>query len=219
MLQGVEGDLFAEMSRQECQEQARHSLHQALLQAGLETHHETAQTLWFLYLQQRIFREIPLSMRKFDAYVNVRLPILDTELVSALLALPTEQKMGETIQYRLLERYRNDFLQVRNVNTGTFLGAAPWRQKVASLQHRILAKLRFPGYQPYEKMGLWLRRELASRVSGILNSDRCLDRGIFHPDTIRQVQKSHMEGKNHTYLLLALMICELGMRHLESSDW
>lgn len=217
MLRGVEGDLFTDISRQECQEMARQSLRRALVQAGLETDRETAQTLWFLYLQQRIFREIPLSMRKFDAYVNVRLPILDTRLVSALLALPSEQKMGETIQYHLLKRYRKDFLQVRNVNTGTFMGAGIWRQNVASLRQRILAKLRFPGYQPYEKMGLWLRRELALRVSGILNSQRCLDRGIFHPDTIRQVQKAHLEGKNHTYLLLALMICELGMRHLEET--
>ncbi|MBQ9455843.1 MAG: hypothetical protein IJU53_09275, partial [Thermoguttaceae bacterium] len=66
-----------------------------------------------------------------------------------------------------------------------------------------------------EKMGLWLRRELKPLVSELLLKDGLSDRGIFNPDTISDVVQSHNSGKNHTYLILALLILEKQMRFLE----
>ena len=214
MLDGVTTDLFKQVSQAEAKDLARKSLEKALADAGLEKHDNVAQTLWFMYLKQRVFREIPLSMRKFDSQVNVRLPILDKRLMNALLPLPPQSKMAEAIQYRILSLYRPDFLRVKNVNTGTYIGSGILRQKIASLKHRILAKLQFPGYQPYEKMGLWLRRELAPVVEELLLKSDFLDRGIFNADTVRSVVATHNAGSNHTYLILALMISELQMRYL-----
>lgn len=213
MLDGVKTDLLNGISRAECTEMARQSLNAALDDVGGDSERENA--IWRLYLAQRVFREIPLSMRKFDSFVNVRLPFLDRELEEALFRLPSRFRMGETIQHFLLKKWRRDFLKVKNVNTGTYIGAPAIFQKFASLKHRILAKLGVKGYQPYEKMGLWLRRELKPLVSDLLLKDGLSDRGIFNPDTISDVVQSHNSGKNHTYLILALLILEKQMRFLE----
>ena len=63
--------------------------------------------------------------------------------------------------------------------------------------------------------GLWLRRELAGLVRKTLLAESCLDRGVFHPDTVRAVVERHLSGqRNHTYLILAMMTFEVGHRWL-----
>ncbi|MDO4630174.1 MAG: asparagine synthase-related protein [Planctomycetia bacterium] len=210
MLDGVKTDLLLGLPRSECVEMARASLYRALEETG----EERENVVWKLYLSQRVFREIPLSMRKFDSHVNVRLPFLDRGVAEAVFRLPSSLRMGETIQRRILKRWRTDFLRVRNVNTGTYIGAWGFQQKIANLRQRVLAKLNVQGYQPYERMGLWLRRELKPYVRELL-LDGLRSRGIFHPDTITEVVRTHNEGKNHTYLILALMILEKQMRFWE----
>jgi asparagine synthase (glutamine-hydrolysing) len=69
------------------------------------------------------------------------------------------------------------------------------------------------GYQPYERLGLWLRRQLRPMVERILLSERCRQRGLLHPDTLEMVVADHTDNRrNHTFLLLALMVIELGQR-------
>jgi asparagine synthase (glutamine-hydrolysing) len=77
---------------------------------------------------------------------------------------------------------------------------------------KVLAKLGARGYQPYERLGLWLRRELRPQVQRLLLSDRCLGRGVFDPQTVRRVVENHFGGGNHTFLIMALMIFEMGQR-------
>jgi hypothetical protein len=84
---------------------------------------------------------------------------------------------------------------------------------------KVLGRLGVAGYQPYERMGLWLRRELCPFVERVLLSPRTLGRGIFNPQTIRAVVKQHVERRtNHTALLLALLIFELGQREFVDGD-
>ncbi len=210
MLDGVETELLKGISVSEFKETARNSLRSALSQ----TNDEREGAIWRMYIAQRVFREIPLSMRKFDSHVNVRLPILNRRLVEAVFRLPTPLRMGETIQRRILKRWRPDFLRVRNVNTGTYIGASLFRQKIAGLKQKILAKLNFPGCQPYEKMGLWLRRELRPLVNELVLQNGLVSRGIFNSDTLLNIVRTHNEGQNHTYLILALMILEKQIRTL-----
>ncbi len=216
MLDGVTGPVLKDVSPREFQEFSRDSLRRALEDANIQRNEPAAQTVWALYLRQRVFREIPLSMRKFDSQVNIRLPFLDNRLVDMLLTLPPGLKMDETLQQAILRKYRPDFLRVKNVNTGTFIGAGRLRQTLAELKQKVFAKLGVPGYQPYEKMGLWLRRELAPVVDEMLLSQRALSRGVFHPDTVKNVVTGHNAGRNHTYLILAMMIFEARARFFES---
>jgi len=212
MLSGVEKPLFAGTFQQEMSTLAR----QALQEDIEETNDVEApvQRVWHLFVKQRLRRETVLSLAKFRSVVEPRLPYLDNDLVPILLSAPPNLKLGETIQTYILRQRRPSFLKVVNANTGTSLGAGRLSRRVATLRMRVLAKLGVPGYQPYERLGLWLRRELAPIVREILLSPQCLDRGIFEPPGVKSVVSQHFAGRNHTYLLLAMMIFELGQRYL-----
>jgi asparagine synthase (glutamine-hydrolysing) len=214
MLDGVSQPLFAGELWTGLADHARASLAGDI--AATAAADPPAQQIWQLFLTQRLRRETVLSLNEFRSVAETRLPILDNELVALLLAAPPALKLGEEIQAALLQRFRPEFLKVVNANTGTHVGAGPLRRKLSSLKRRVLAKLGLPGYQPYERLGLWLKRELRGLVSDILLDPRTLDRGLYRPDALRTVVANHQAGQaNHTYLLMALMIFELGQRYLE----
>jgi asparagine synthase (glutamine-hydrolysing) len=192
---------------------ARESLRACL--AELPGTESPPQRIARLFLTQRVRRESALSLVKFGSVVQPRLPYLDNDLVELLLACPVGLKLGETIQGHILRRHRPEMLDVPNVNTGTYIGAGPLVRRLASLKQRVLARLRVRGYQPYERMGLWLRRELQPLVERLLLDDRCLQRGIFDPDSVRRIVTRHIQNRrNHTFLILAMMVYELGQREL-----
>jgi len=170
------------------------------------------QRISHLFLSQRLRRETALSLVKFGSVLETRLPYLDNELVDALFAAPPEIKLGATIQAHILRRRRPAFLKVLNVNTGARMDAGPIGRLFGKVRHKVLAKLGVRGYQPYERLGLWLRRELRPLVQKLLLGDECLGRGIFDPATVKTVVEDHFQGKNHTFLIMALMTFEMGQR-------
>jgi hypothetical protein len=218
MLEGVQKPLFQKRYQDGLQSLAEESLDEDLAEvAAIEW---PLARIWHLFVKQRLRRETVLSMVKFRSVVEPRLPYLDRELVSLLLAAPPELKLGEDIQTYILRKRRPEFLRVTNANTGAPMAASAWRQRLATLQLRGLSKLGVPGYQPYERLGLWLRREVAPVVREILLAPQTLDNGVYSADGVRAVVRGHLEeGKNHTYLLMALMIFELGRRRLEKDAW
>jgi hypothetical protein len=211
MLDGTDGRLFATAHRGRMEELARDSL-RSCLEATSATE-PLIHRIWHLFLAQRSRRETAQSLVEFDSVVETRLPYLDNELVDAVFDAPPGLKVGDTIQAEILRRRRPELLDVVNVNTGTRVGAGRLAKTVSKFRTKVLAKLGVPGYQPYERLGLWLRRELRPLVRRLLLSDRCLGRGLFDPNTVRAVVDDHLEGrKNRTYLLLALMIFEVGQQ-------
>lgn len=211
MLDGTDGRLFTPAIRRDIEASARESLDDCL-RATVDTD-PPVHRIWRMFLDQRLRRETALSLVEFDSVVETRLPYLDNELVDELFAAPPELKLDDTIQAHILRGRRPEFLRVINVNTGTVVGAGPVRKTVGNFRRRVLAKLGVRGYQPYERLGLWLRRELRPLVERLLLSDRCLGRGVFEADTLRTVVNNHLNrGANHTFLLLALMIFETGQR-------
>jgi asparagine synthase (glutamine-hydrolysing) len=213
MLDGVERPIFAAGIQRELPGLARQSLHEDIRDtAGSPT---APQRIWQLFVTQRLRRETVISLNKFRSVCQTRLPFLDSELVSLLLAAPPSLKLGEEIQQALLRRFRPEFLRVVNANTGTRVGAGPWARRWSSLWLRGAAKLGLPGYQPYERLGLWLRRELVDVVRELLLDEQTLDRGLYDADGMRAVVENHLAGRrNHTYLIMGLMIWELGQRYL-----
>ncbi len=211
MLDGVEGNLFTPAFSMNLVEQARDSLRKSLAESqgiGPPVHR-----IWHLFVSERIRRETALSMLEFGSVVETRVPYLDTDVINALMAAPPSLKLGETIQEHILRESQPSFLGVVNANTGARIGAGPIPKFVAKARLKVLAKLGVKGYQPYERLGLWIRRELRPLVESILLDDRCMSRGIFNPETVRQVVENHMASRrNHTYLLMAMMIHELGQR-------
>jgi asparagine synthase (glutamine-hydrolysing) len=210
MLEGTDGRLFAPALRSQMEGLARESLRACLRETDGLT--PPVHRIWHLFISQRLRRETAMSLVKFGSLVETRLPYLDNDLVDALLDAPPQLKLGETIQAHILRRRNPAFLKVVNVNTGTWMEAGPARLLFGKLRQKVLAKLGVRGYQPYERLGLWLRRELRPLVQDLLLGDRCLGRGIFDPETLRRVVEHHFAGGNHTFLLMALMIFETGQR-------
>ena len=203
VLQGVEPSEFSRRGRD------------SLRRAIADTRHldHPLDRISQLFLDQRTRRETAMSLVKFGSVVDTRMPYLQGELIEAVLAIDPALRVGESIQTHLLRARRPDFLRPANSNTGAPVGASPLYRQFCYLRMRVLAKLGVKGYQPYERLGLWLRRELRGQVEAILLSPACLDRGLFHPDCIRASVRRHISGEaNHTYLLMAMMIVELGMR-------
>ena len=92
-------------------------------------------------------------------------------------------------------------------------------RELAQLRMRVSAKLGLKGYQPYERLGLWLKRELKPFVEGVLLSDEFMGRGLFRPDAVKRVVADHMATRaNHTFLLMSLLIFELGQRMLSDPE-
>jgi hypothetical protein len=142
--------------------------------------------VWRLFLNMRLRRETAQSLVKFGSVVETRLPYLDNELVEALLEAPPALKLNETIQTHILRRRRPAFLEVVNVNTGARMTAGSLKRLLGRARQKVLAKLGVKGYLPYERLGLWLRRELKPLV--------------------RTVGERHDSGQaNHTFLILALL--------------
>jgi len=85
------------------------------------------------------------------------------------------------------------------------------------LQMKVLPKLGVPGYQPYERLGLWLAADLRPLVHKLLLTDDFLGRGVFQPDTVRRLVAEHeSRQRNHTYLLMAMMIFAIGQQRSPS---
>jgi asparagine synthase (glutamine-hydrolysing) len=217
MLSEVEKPLFAARRRDEIADLARESFDEAFAATACDG--PPLNRVWRMFIQQRLRRETSLSLVKFRSVVETRAPYLDADLIELLLAAPPSMKLGETIQTHILKKRRPELLNVTNANTGARVGAGRLSRKLATLRMRAFAKLGVPGYQPYERLGLWLRRELAPTVREILLDERCLDRGIYDADGIRAVVDAHLDARrNHTFLLMALMIFELGQQRLAKEE-
>ncbi len=211
------GCLFGPTQEGDMRALARESLRACLAESlGMEP---LLHRIWHLFIRQRLRRETALSMVEFGSVVETRLPYLDNELIDLLLAIPPGLKIGDTIQMHILRRHRPAFLKVVNSNTGARLGAGFLECFLAKARLKVLSKLGVRGYQPYERLGRWLREDLRGLVNHLLLDERCLGRGVFDPEAVQTIVAHHLSGqKNHTFLLMAMMIFELGQRELFDGD-
>ena len=94
--QSTMGTAKAEFSTPNLEELARDSLRQSL--RPLRGIIPRSQQIWHLFINQRLRRETMLSIVKFNSVVEPRLPYLDHELISLLLAAPPAFKLGDEIE-------------------------------------------------------------------------------------------------------------------------
>src|SRR6185503_1283334 len=132
----------------------------------------------------------------------VRMPYIDNDVIETLSAMPASQKMADQLQSTILRHRRPSFLGVVNSNTGARMGAGRLETEIAHFRMRVSAKLGLKGFQPYERLGLWLRQELKPLVEHVVLSEQFLARGLFRPDSVRRVVGEHMANQaNHTFLI------------------
>ena len=206
---GVNEPLLAGVTQDEFAAVGRESLRESLV--STEHFDDPLDRISQLFLDQRTRRETAMSLVKFNSVVDIRVPYFDSRFLEAAFNTPANLRTGERAHAEVLRRYRPDFMQPANSNTGAPVGSSEFWKQFCYNRMRVLAKLGVKGYQPYERLGLWLRRELRPMVESILLSPQCLDRGLFNPDCVRAVVKRNNAGQqNHTYLIMAMMILELG---------
>lgn len=211
MLENVDEPLFEFADAAEIDDLSRQSLTDSLAETSEWT--STINRISHLFVSQRTRRETAMSLVKFASVTETRLPYVDENVIASILAMPAESRLGEDLQAAILRKHCPAFLKPVNTNTGAAVGAGKATRAVQLFKKKVFAKLGVPGYQPYERLGLWLRRELQPLVRSLLLDERCLDRGVFRAGTVRRVVDQHMSNeKNHTYLLLAMMIFETGQR-------
>lgn len=211
MLEAVDGPLLVQANSEERETLVRESLREAL--QATSDWDVPINRISQLFLTQRLRRETALSLMKFQSVTETRLPFMDSRLIELLLSCPPELRMGETLQAAMLRRHNPEFLAPPNSNTGARVGAPKLVRQAALFRMKVLAKLGVKGHQPYERLGLWLRTSLRPLVEKILLSPECLDRGVFVPETVKSVVKQHSANeRNHTFLILSMMIFEMGQR-------
>ena len=208
MIGDVDGPLLSSQLGTDVREVAANTIETAL--APLETVQPPLQRLWHLFIRERLRRETGASLHMFRNFVEVRVPYMDTDLIDLILTLPPAIKLDATLQSHILKRIRPEFLRVTNANTGTRMDASPLRARIGYLRMKVMAKLGAPGYQPYERLGLWLTTDLKPLLQRTILSEPFLARGIVDVDHIRRLVAQHeSRERNHTYLLMALIILEL----------
>jgi hypothetical protein len=216
MIGGLDPGVFAGRFAGRMREMARAGLDRQV--AAWEDVTPVPQRIWRVFVAERMRRETAPSLHIFRNYVETRVPFLDPALVSALCEAPVHLKVGDALQAYILKRHRPAFCGVVNANTGAPMSAPAWQARLSYLRMRILGRLGVPGYQPYERLGLWLARDLRPLVHGLLLSEQFLSRGLFDRTSITEVLEQHeSRRRNHTYLIMALMILELSQREVETA--
>ncbi len=214
MIAGVEWSTLALPASADLRDAARASLDERLRR--LE-HIEPLQRVWHLFVTERVRREVAASLQMIRSFTEVRLPLVEPSLVSALSSAPVGLKLTDTIQTRILRKRRPSFLDVVNANTGAPMGAGALRTRAAQFKLRVYSKLRVPGYQPYERLGLWLARELQPLLKESLLSDRFLSWELFDRSGLERLIGTHRRReRNHTFLLMALLVLAEGESARES---
>lgn len=217
MLDGVPPGVFAGELEQAIPALGRESLQTSIGAASMFD--SPQQRIWHLFLTQRLHRETAASMQKFGCYADVRLPFIDNDVLDVVFSLPPREKLGDALLVNILRHHCPEFLQVVNSNTGTTPASGSVRTSVAKLRLRAYSKLGVRGYQPYERLGLWLSQELRGFVERTLLSDELFGRGLFNADEIRRLVQRHMDRQaNHTFFLMALLIFELGQQMLAGPE-
>jgi hypothetical protein len=211
LTEGVQEQLFQEIEPCEFQQLGKESLRRAIKRTDHFDH--PLDRLSQLFLDQRTRRETAVSLVKFSSVADPRVPYCNSDFIDAVFAADPELRVGETIQSHMLRKVRPEFMKPANSNTGAPVGVSALRRQLSYYRMRVFAKLGVPGYQPYERLGLWLKRDLSGVVKDILLADQCLERNIFNPDCVRQAVQRHLSGAaNQTYLLMAMMIVEISQR-------
>jgi asparagine synthase (glutamine-hydrolysing) len=129
--------------------------------------------------------------------LEVRVPMLDHEVVEWVTTLPVEWKFRAGVRKHILKKLAER------------LGIPP------ALLHRKKQGFQLPLVE-------WMRNEVKSKFWGILLEPRTLERGYFKPEAVRALIDEHVRGRrNRSGMLWRMLVLELWHRNfLEArSSW
>jgi asparagine synthase (glutamine-hydrolysing) len=120
--------------------------------------------------------------------LELRVPFLDNEVVSAGFALPDREK-------------------VRGVETKVAIRRLLERRLPRSITRRPKQGFEVP-------LDRWFRTDLAELTRDVLSRDRIAKRGLLDPAAVERLVRSHMAGENRGRELYALLVLELWHEHV-----
>jgi asparagine synthase (glutamine-hydrolysing) len=129
--------------------------------------------------------------------LEVRVPMLDHEVVEWVTSLPVEWKFRAGVRKHILKKLAER------------LGIPP------ALLHRKKQGFQLPLVE-------WMRNEVKSKFWGILLEPRTLERGYFKPDAVRALIDEHVRGRrNRSGMLWRMLVLELWHRNFMEarSSW
>jgi asparagine synthase (glutamine-hydrolysing) len=129
--------------------------------------------------------------------LEVRVPMLDHELLEWVTSLPVELKFRDGVRKHVLKKLAER------------LGIP------SALLHRKKQGFQLPLVE-------WMRNEMKTKFWGILLEPRTLDRGYFKPQAVRALIDEHLRGRrNRSGMLWRMLVLELWHRNfMESrSSW
>lgn len=134
------------------------------------------------YLPCDILNKVDIASMAYG--LEARCPFLDQEVTQFAARLPIEWK---------LHRGRG-----KQILIDTFADLLP-----PKIQHRAKMGFGVP-------LDHWFRNELQPLLQEVLLDSRCLNRGWFRPEVVRQLVTEHTQGKwDHSYRLWSLLVLEL----------
>jgi asparagine synthase (glutamine-hydrolysing) len=126
--------------------------------------------------------------------VEVRVPLLDDELVELAARIPSGLKLHGLKRKYVFKRSQDDALPREIV----------WRKKAG-----FTAPVRS-----------WLERDLAPLVDDLLSRETIARRGLFQPDAVERMAAQNTAGQaDHSLRLYALLTLELWLREFVDRRW
>jgi asparagine synthase (glutamine-hydrolysing) len=129
--------------------------------------------------------------------LEVRVPMLDHEVVEWVTSLPVELKFRDGARKHILKKLAER------------LGIPP------ALLHRKKQGFQLPLVE-------WMRNEMKTKFWGILLEARTMERGYFKPQAVRALIDEHVRGRrNRSGMLWRMLVLELWHRNFMEarSDW
>ena len=189
---------------------------------GLEPTLHPVDQVTCVYVQEYLRRQSVPSLAELRSRVEVRMPFLDRNYVSAVLQLAPEGRLGTRVHRHLLGQFNPALLKITNANTGAPAGAGDLMQRLYRKVNTVLK--RYTGHERfkhYVDVPGWLRGPLRPHVERVLLDKRTLNRGVYRADGVRKLIDNHMSGRtDRGAALLLLLFLELWHRQfVDGESW
>jgi asparagine synthetase B (glutamine-hydrolysing) len=170
-------------------------------------------------LSQRVPRMTIAGVESVRQWSVVRLPFFDNDLLDFALSIPPGLRIHREVMVQGFIKAYPRLAKVPTTPSGVPLVTCARDIQVRSKQwfHWHVAEIglgRFlkPLQQPYHNYPDWFRTVLRPWTEGILFHPRAMDRGYYRPQFVRDLWQEHLNGRNHSVCIGAMLSIELWHR-------
>ena len=135
----------------------------------------------------------------YQAFIEVRYPFFDYDLLEFLYSLPSEIRGHKKLYRSVIQKEIPRYVWVPDASDRIFPSSSNFVREVHSLWNKSKNKVNqytfkifpepFTLYADYEN---YLRYELREWAEGILFDSRTIERGIFNPDFLKTLMNRHL---------------------------